>query len=383
MRIALTVNYSPWSSYGGGGQRSAHSLACALSRAGHDVHVVYTRPPWEAIPVPESLPYRVHWATLAAVRSDRSALLRPLSSFSVARLLEALQPDVVHANGEEAAVAAHHRRILSGPFVVTPRYPSFPSAMKDGSWRLRPLQRLRHLMVHTKYAALGFALAGADRTCPTSRDSAKLVQQVFGVRPKRVRVVPNGVERPFFERRWASPPRERVLFFGRFASEKGVFDLVEALGLMRDPPHTTLVGRGSALAKLRARAEALGLAGRVRFESWQGINALADAIASASLVVVPSWEESFGNTIAEAMSVGAPIVTTACGSIPELVEQERSALMVPAKDPGQLAMAIDRLRDDPELAARLGTAARQRAEARFSWDKVAEAYVRIYREIPS
>ena len=93
MHIALTVNYSPWSKYSGGGQRSTHSLACALSRAGHRVDVVYTRPPWEAVHTPPSLPYRVHWASLAAVRSHRSAALRPLSSFSVASQLDKIRPD--------------------------------------------------------------------------------------------------------------------------------------------------------------------------------------------------------------------------------------------------------------------------------------------------
>lgn len=383
MHIALTVNYSPWSAYGGGGQRSTHSLACALGRAGHEVDVVYTRPPWERVSVPPSLPYRVRWATLAATRSRRSAWLRPLSSVSVARTLASLGADVVHANGEEAALVAMHREVFGVPFVVTPRYPSFPSGMRDGSWRRAPLRRLGNFLIHGKYAALGVALAGADRACPTSQDSARLVQEVYGVRPRRVRVVPNGVEQVFFDRAWRPPEKERLLFFGRFAPEKGVHELVEALGALPDPPPTTFVGRGPSLRKLQARIEALHLSDRVDFRPWQGVEALAETIAQASMVVLPSREESFGNTVAEAMAVGAPIVTTSSGSLPELVEHERTALMTPAKDPEQLAMAIDRLRIDTALAQRLGAAARDDAERRFSWDQVAAAYVRVYGEIPS
>jgi len=381
MHIALTVNYSPWSPYSGGGQRSTHSLACALSRAGHRVDVVYTRPPWERVRTPARLPYRVHWATLPAVRSRRGAALRPLSSFSVAAKLEEIKPEVVHANGEEAALVALHRKAFDGPFVVTPRYPSFPDAMGDGSWR-RVAGRLKHLLRHPKYAALGVALSGADRACPTSHDAASTLNRVFGTRPQRMRVVPNGVERIYFEHRWSPPAHERLLYFGRFAEEKGVFDLLGALGRMKDPPPTTFVGRGDALVGMRARAQTLGLRPRVEFVDWASPARLCERIASASLVVVPSWEESFGNTVAEAMAVGAPLVTTTAGAIPELVEHDRTAVMAPAKDPAALAAAIERVRAEPSLAQQLGTRARAVARSRFTWDEVAASYTKVYGEIP-
>lgn len=381
MHIALTVNYSPWSKYSGGGQRSTHSLACALCRAGHRVDVVYTRPPWEPVHTPP-LPYRVHWASLAAVRSHRSAALRPLSSFSVASQLDKIRPDVVHANGEEAAIVALDRRRFHAPLIITPRYPSFPADMGDGSWR-QPVHRLRHLLKHPKYGALGVALEGADRTCPTSRDAASTLRRVFGTRPQRIRVVPNGVEQRFFERRWSPPSDEHLLYFGRFAEEKGVFDLLHALAELPSAPPTTFVGRGEALPQLRAHAAAMGLANVVAFEAWSSVETLVDTIASASMVVIPSWEESFGNTVAETMAVGAPLVTTNAGSLPELARNEETALMVPRRDPSALAGAIQRLRDDPRLAARLGDNARAEAEARFSWDRVASAYTDVYREIPS
>lgn len=382
MHIALTVNYSPWSRYSGGGQRSTHSLACALSRAGHRVDVVYTRPPWEAVHTPPSLPYRLHWASLAAVRSHRSAALRPLSSFSVAAQLDKIRPEVVHANGEEAAVVALDRRRFHAPLIITPRYPSFPADMGDGSWR-QPVHRLCHLLKHPKYGALGVALEGADRTCPTSHDAASTLRRVFGTRPQRIRVVPNGVEHRFFERRWSPPSDGHLLYFGRFAEEKGVFDLLDALAKLPSPPQTTFIGRGDALSQLRLRAAALGLADIITFGSWSSVETLVEAIASASMVVIPSWEESFGNTVAETMAVGAPLIATNAGSLPELARNEETALMVPPHDPSALADAILRLQEDRRLAARLGDNARADAEARFSWDRVASAYTDVYREIPS
>src|SRR5262245_15559702 len=108
MRCILTVNFSPWSRYSGGGQRSTHNLACALAQRGHDVSVVYTKPPWEAVQLPAALPYQPLWAALPAFRSRSGALLRPLTSLSVARQVERLARHgaelVVHGNGEEAAL---------------------------------------------------------------------------------------------------------------------------------------------------------------------------------------------------------------------------------------------------------------------------------------
>ena len=90
MTIILTIDFSPWSAYGGGAQRSTHNLACALCRRGHDVSVVYTKAPWETVAPPDDLPYTVHWATFFDVRSRRKAPLRPLNASSVARVVKGL-----------------------------------------------------------------------------------------------------------------------------------------------------------------------------------------------------------------------------------------------------------------------------------------------------
>src|SRR3954451_18857742 len=82
MRCILTVNFSPWSRYSGGGQRSTHNLARALVKRGHEVTVVFTKAPWEQVPLPPDLPYQVVWAALPGVRRT--------SSLFVARAVQGL-----------------------------------------------------------------------------------------------------------------------------------------------------------------------------------------------------------------------------------------------------------------------------------------------------
>jgi glycosyltransferase involved in cell wall biosynthesis len=385
MRVILTVNFSPWSPYSGGGQRSTHNLATALAGRGHAVTVVYTRPPWERFEMPADLQYAVTWAALPSRRSRSGAPLRPFTAVTVARAVAQLvdrhpgQPIAVHGNGEEAALVPRLRPRRRFAFVMTPRYPSFPAGMRDGTWRRR-ITGLRHWVRGTKYATLGLALRGADRYCPTSQSSAAEVARVYGLDAARCRVVPNGVSPAFFEVvREAEADRGPLVFFGRMAREKGVDTLVEALGRLGEAaPDAVLIGRGPMVDPVRRRLDELGLASRVEMIPWLEGAALAARVASASMVVLPSLEESFGNAMAEAMATGAPVVSTTAGSIPEVVGD--AGLLVPPEDPAALAEAIARLRTDTGLRARLGQAGRRRAADRFSWPAVAGTFASIYEE---
>lgn len=384
LRIALTCNVSPWSAYSGGGQQATHHLAEALVRAGHDVHVVYTAAPWERVRPDQPPRYWVHWATFFGWRAQRRSPLRPLNAVSVALTLRALHEeaplDVVHANGEEGALLPLLPFRDRVRFVVTPRYPHYPNALME----LRPLRRgLLHAwlwLAHTEYALFGRALRAADVVCATSRSGGRLVQRVFDVADERLRVIPNGVADDFLETRWTPPPSGApLLFFGKLEDDKGVDTLLEALARLERPGlRAVVVGRGGAERRLREVARYHHLADRVRFVPWAAPRDLALRIAGARAVVLPSRFDVAGNTVAEAMAVGAPVVTTRTGSLPELVEPDRTGLLVPPDDPVALRDAIAALLDDPALAARLGAAARERVRDR-SWDAVAARHEELYR----
>lgn len=87
--------------------------------------------------------------------------------------------------------------------------------------------------------------------------------------------------------------------------------------------------------------------------------------------------------ILEGMASGLPLVATAVGEVPTVVEDGRTGLLVPSEDVGALAAGIARLLHDPAERARMGTAARQRIREDYSADRMAEDYLRVYNEAKS
>jgi glycosyltransferase involved in cell wall biosynthesis len=104
--------------------------------------------------------------------------------------------------------------------------------------------------------------------------------------------------------------------------------------------------------------------------------------AGAEMVAVPSViPDAFSRVVLEGMAAGRPVIGTAVGGTPELIIDGETGLLVPRHDPAALAVALERLLDDPALAARLGAAARQRVETRFAPDASVDRLVALYAAV--
>jgi len=115
---------------------------------------------------------------------------------------------------------------------------------------------------------------------------------------------------------------------------------------------------------------------------WMTHEALAEVLTSARMAVLPSRTESFGLAVVSSMAVGAPVISTRAGSIPEIIEDGATGLLVEPDAPEALAEAIGRLLRDRSLAGRLGRAGRLHVRRHFTWDIVAEAFEQIYTSLP-
>jgi starch synthase len=106
-------------------------------------------------------------------------------------------------------------------------------------------------------------------------------------------------------------------------------------------------------------------------------------LTHAALFVCPSVYEPLGIVNLEAMACGTPVVASAVGGIPEVVDDGRTGLLVQAGDDfeADLARAMDTVLGDPAAARRMGEAGRERAVGEFGWDAVARRTVRLYEEI--
>jgi len=180
----------------------------------------------------------------------------------------------------------------------------------------------------------------------------------------RLHVVHCGVDPARYDRPRA-PGAGRLLFVGRLAAVKGVPVLFEALAaLCRTRPDVTLtlIGDGPERAALEAGAQAMGIAGMLRFEGYRDADFVADALTRADALVLPSFAEGVPVVLMEAMAARLPVVATAVGGVGELVEHGVSGLIVPPGNADALARAILAALDAPPA---MGEAGRARVVAAF------------------
>lgn len=202
----------------------------------------------------------------------------------------------------------------------------------------------------------------------------------------RYAVVPNGVDLALFHPADPATPRPsnriRCLAVARLVERKGLGDLIRALALLeRGRFELEIVGGGADQRVLRDLASQLGVADEVRFLGPLPRAEVAERYRAADLFTLPSSAEAFGNVFAEALASGLPIVGSAIGGIPDLVEHGSNGLLVRPGDVDALAGAIGYLAGDPELRAEMALRNRAKAEATLEWSQVTRRYLSIYEAI--
>ncbi len=238
----------------------------------------------------------------------------------------------------------------------------------------------------------------ADMLIANTDIEAKQLIELYGADPGRVEVVHPGVDLDVFRpvpeaqaRAALGLPQDSdiLLFAGRIQPLKGPDVLLRAVAalLAREPwrrsrlvvpvvggPSGSGLEKPQALAKLAAE---LGLTDVVQFVPPVTQAELAQWYAAATLVAVPSYNESFGLVAAEAQATGTPVVAAAVGGLTTVVRDGRSGLLVPSHATGEWADALHRVLADEALRARLGVGALRQARL-FSWDATAEATLEVY-----
>ena len=161
---------------------------------------------------------------------------------------------------------------------------------------------------------------------------------------------------------------------------KDLGTLIRAFSSVRNVPDAVLliVGDGSERMALESLAASLGVGERTRFLGQR--NDARTWLAACDAYVNSSISEGVSLTILEAMAAGLAVVATRVGGTPEVVTEE-CARLVPARDPQQLADALQALASDAEGRARLGIAGRRRAEERFSLDRMVREYRDVYERV--
>ncbi len=213
-----------------------------------------------------------------------------------------------------------------------------------------------------------------------------------GVRPDKIVVIPNGVQSPQIQPGETARIRREagveeggflILSAGRLWDEKGHIHLVRAMPeILRGAPEAVLAlaGDGAARKELEIEAGRLGVGARIRF---LGVRTdVTSWMSGADLFVLPSNSEGMPNALLEAMGVGAAVVATQVGGVPEIIQDGTTGWLVPPRDPEALASAILSLYRNPSERRRLGQNAREMIRREYRMDAMCEHYKLLLCPIP-
>ncbi|MCC7490732.1 MAG: glycosyltransferase family 4 protein [Fimbriimonadaceae bacterium] len=339
---------------GSGAEESLLVLLAALDRERHTPHLA--APPGDLSA--RAVALGVPWHPLPEVRPRRREPLR-----AAAGLLRA-------AVGLRAALAASGAALVhanSGPALLAA---TLVAGRRPLLWHCRDLRWPRPVRWAARRAAGTIAISTAV--------AAELVGA--GVPPDRLRMIPNALDpaacRPRRSRAAVraelglAADAEVVLAVGQLVPWKRPELLLAAGRQLADRPRLRLLWAGADrfgehpawVAQLQAAAAAS--AGR--FVLLGQRRDVPDLLGAADLLALPSAAEPFGRVLLEAAAVGLPVVATAAGGAPEVVQHQVSGLLVPPDDPTALAGALRRLLDDRTLATALATAATTRLRRDFA-----------------
>jgi glycosyltransferase involved in cell wall biosynthesis len=181
-----------------------------------------------------------------------------------------------------------------------------------------------------------------------------------------------------------APDKITFGFAARIEELKGPMILMEAFGQANRQCGSiclNIAGDGSQRQKIAARAKALDVASRYRYHGvYTHPEECRAFMESLDVFVMPSFTEGTPNSIVEAMACGKPIIASAVGGIPDMIDED-SGILVPPGDVGVLAEAMLKLARDPELRKRMGDAARQRYQKFFSPTVVVPLMVETYKRV--
>ncbi|MCB9883549.1 MAG: glycosyltransferase [Planctomycetes bacterium] len=295
--------------------------------------------------------------------------------------------DLIHAVTPVTTAAPTRLHRLGKPLILgplncgleTPR--GFEDVLGDSRW----LQSLRRL---TRVADV---FRGSQRNAACFLTATEATRRAIAPRHRsRCRpMIENGVDlERFHATPWPTPHDGtlRVLFVGRAIPCKGVPFLLEALRALQDAPpiHLTVVGDGPMLPSWEARALELGLTDRVTFTGALPSQRIAAEMARCHVFCLPSFRESGGAVLLEAMACARPVIALAHGGPAEIVDDHVGrALRVehPKQVVHDLARTLRDVCEHRETWERKGREGRRRAEERYGWDAKVDAALALYEEI--
>jgi glycosyltransferase involved in cell wall biosynthesis len=174
---------------------------------------------------------------------------------------------------------------------------------------------------------------------------------------------------------------QRLLFVGRLTEQKGVEHLLYALASMKTAAALDIVGDGPNREALKQLAQQLGVDSRIRWHGQVSQSALPPLYQRAAAVVIPSVDEGLGLVAVEALLCETPVVAFDSGGLRDVIQHEKTGLLVKPGDRAALASTLDDLLARDGRGSQLGRAGRLYALSAFAPESAARRYAEIYRQV--
>ncbi len=373
----------------GGAEDHVLQISKELVRRGHDVTVhasdIYSETPWKRGDRPadqkiDGMRVVRHKAYIRFLWPEPGMLVIP---DMLSGLLKE-DCDLYHAHSHryfQLEAAASAARSSGKPLVITPHY--HPAEEKE---RLGTRAMLR---AYDVYAAASIYSHASRVLTMTDLEKGFLK----GIAPPgKCATVGAGIDPAEWEpapspegfRKGMGVEGRYILYSGRLATNKGLEHLFSAMPaiLKGFDGELVVLGRDWGMKRVLAQqAREGGFGNRVRFIDFLPDRSLyKSALAGCELLVLPSQWEAFGIVLLEAGMCRRPVVATAVGGVPEVVEHGRTGLLVPYGDPKALAGAVLGLLADPDRMRRMGEEGRRLALERHTWPKVVDRILEAYGE---
>jgi len=238
-----------------------------------------------------------------------------------------------------------------------------------------PKKSLLHKML------VKYTLNKADKILSTSHIMAEETRKYTNM---EIEITPFGVDTALFCRKGPQPQGEFVIGSVKsLAPNYGNEYIIRAFHLITINNPTLdcsleLAGKGPDKEKLERLASELGISGKVKFRGFIPNHELPEFFQRCSMALYMSNSESFGVSAIEAMACECPVVTSDADGFKEVMEEGKTGFIVPKRDYRSAAEAIQKIIDDPQLAAKMGKAGRERVCNKYNWEDNVNAMIQIY-----
>lgn len=299
----------------------------------------------------------------------------------IQRLLRALESDLDLLHLHSPLVRLPLTRL---PTIVTVHSPTKfgIAALPANTW----LGRLARLQAPFSFQLERELFQRADRIVSTSAGVANELS-AYGIDPKTVGLLGNGVDTAIFKPDFNARPNEPSYFLtaGRLSPGKGLEDLLQCAAIVtQSKPEVKffIAGGGPMAGALKDQIQRLGISqSAILLGRIDQSQRMAELYQKATAYIHPSHYEGLPTVILEAMACARPVIATAISGTRDVIAHGINGLLVPPKNPQQMADAILNLLNDPDRGAALGAAAHQTILERYTWDMVSDRYLAEYQTL--